>query len=265
MKVRKLPRLTLLGAGPGDPELLTIKGVRALENADVVLYDALANPALLAYAPEAHCVFVGKRKGFKRYTQDEINQLIVDFAQSYGHVVRLKGGDSFMFGRGAEERDIARSHGIQVQVIPGISSAYGVPASQGISLTTRGVSQSVWVITGTTSNRSMSKDIVLAARSSATVVILMGMHKLAEIAQTFISSGRGDLPCAIIQNGTLPDSRSILGTMRSIVELRNESGLAAPAVIVVGDVALQLNEDHKMLEYLTGAETNQALRYGIPQ
>ena len=164
------PQVTLVGAGPGDPDLLTLKAVKALAKANVVLYDALANDEILAYAPkESIKIFVGKRIGNHAYSQDQINQLIVDNALTYGHVVRLKGGDPFIFGRGSEEIEYAESFGIPTFIVPGISSAVAVPASQGISLTKRGTSESFWVITGTTSDRNLSNDVRLAAQSSATV------------------------------------------------------------------------------------------------
>jgi uroporphyrin-III C-methyltransferase len=138
---RSGPKVTLVGAGPGDPDLLTIKGVKALAEADVVLYDALANEELMEFAPKSSIkIFVGKRKGSHAYSQGQINQLIVDNALTYGHVVRLKGGDPFIFGRGSEEIEHAESFGIPTFVVPGISSSIAVPAYQGISLTKRGVS-----------------------------------------------------------------------------------------------------------------------------
>src|SRR5215207_9622878 len=163
------PKVTLVGAGPGDPDLLTLKGAKALAEANVVLYDALANEEILAYAPKnAIRIFVGKKIGNHAYTQDQINQLIVDNALTYGNVVRLKGGDPFIFGRGSEEIEFIESFGIETIVIPGISSVVAVPASQGISITKRGVSESFWAITGTTSDRKLSADVALAAQSSAT-------------------------------------------------------------------------------------------------
>ena len=157
MLKKKQPIVTLVGAGPGDPDLLTIKGAKALAEADVVLYDALANEEILTYAPKKSIkIFVGKRKGCHEYSQDQINQLIVDNALTYGNVVRLKGGDPFIFGRGSEEVEFAESFGIETIVVPGISSVVSVPASQGISITKRGVSESFWAITGTTSDRKLS-------------------------------------------------------------------------------------------------------------
>lgn len=238
------PKVTLVGAGPGDPDLLTIKGVKALAEANVVLYDALANEELLDFAPKAAVkIFVGKRKGSHEYTQDQINQLIVDNALTYGHVVRLKGGDPFIFGRGSEEIEFVENFGIPTFVVPGISSAIAVPAYQGISLTKRGVSESFWVITGTTSDRNLSSDIALAAQSSATVVILMGMSKLAQIVALFQNEFKGETPVAIIQNGTTANEKVGVGTIDTIQEVVVENKLSSPAIIVIGEV---VKESHKL-------------------
>jgi uroporphyrin-III C-methyltransferase len=237
MKNRIEPQVTLVGAGPGDPDLLTIKGAKALAEANVVLYDALANEELLSYAPKkALKIFVGKRKGCHEYTQDQINQLIVDNALTYGNVVRLKGGDSFIFGRGSEEIEFIESFGIPTFVVPGISSSIAVPASQGISLTKRGVSESFWVITGTTSTRKLSADVALAAQSTATVVILMGMSKLDQIVALFQKESKGEMPVAIIQNGTTPQEKVGIGTIDTIEKVVAENNLSSPAIIVIGEV-----------------------------
>ena len=237
------PKVTLVGAGPGDPDLLTLKGVKALAEANVVLYDALANDEILAHAPKnAIKIFVGKKIGNHAYTQDLINQLIVDNALTYGNVVRLKGGDPFIFGRGSEEIEFAESFGIETVVIPGISSVVAVPASQGISITKRGISESFWAITGTTSDRKLSADVALAAQSSATVVILMGMHKLPQIIDLFQKEDKGDLPVAIIQNGTTKDEKVGVGTVNSILEIVKEKKLSSPAIIVLGEVVRESNK-----------------------
>nr|WP_315244784.1 uroporphyrinogen-III C-methyltransferase [uncultured Flavobacterium sp.] len=237
------PKVTLVGAGPGDPELLTLKGAKALAEANVVLYDALANDEILGHAPKnAIRIFVGKKIGDHAYTQDQINQLIVDNALTYGNVVRLKGGDPFIFGRGSEEVEFAESFGIETVVIPGISSVVAVPASQGISITKRGVSESFWAITGTTSDRRLSADVALAAQSSATVVILMGMHKLPQIVELFQQEKKGDLPVAIIQNGTTADEKTGVGTVDSILEIVKEQKLSSPAIIVLGEVVRESNK-----------------------
>jgi len=163
-------KLTLVGAGPGDPDLITLKGIKALRQADVVLYDALISKELLDHAPRAEKIYVGKRRGIHRFSQEEINEMIVRKALGYGHVVRLKGGDPFVFGRGSEEIEHAQSFGIPTDVIPGISSSLAVPSSIGIPLTKRGISESFWVITGCNSQRELSRDLELAARSTATLV-----------------------------------------------------------------------------------------------
>lgn len=237
------PTVTLVGAGPGDPDLLTIKGAKALAEANVVLYDALANEEILSYAPKkAIKIFVGKRKGCHEYTQDQINQLIVDNALTYGHVVRLKGGDPFIFGRGGEEIDFVESFGIPTFVVPGISSSIAVPAYQGISLTKRGVSESFWVITGTTSDRKLSNDVALAAQSSATVVILMGMSKLSQIIELFQNESKGETPVAIIQNGTTSQEKIGVGTIDNIQQVVAENKLSNPAIIVIGEVVKESNK-----------------------
>ena len=237
------PKVTLVGAGPGDPDLLTIKGAKALAEANVVLYDALANEEILSYAPKkAIKIFVGKRKGCHEYTQDQINQLIVDNALTYGHVVRLKGGDPFIFGRGGEEIDFVESFGIPTFVVPGISSSIAVPAYQGISLTKRGVSESFWVITGTTSDRKLSNDVALAAQSSATVVILMGMSKLSQIIDLFQKESKGETPVAIIQNGTTAQEKIGVGTINTIQQVVTENKLSSPAIIVIGEVVKESNK-----------------------
>jgi len=236
MKLNIKPKVTLIGAGPGDPDLITVKGAKALANANVVLYDALINRALLHYAPNATHIFVGKRKGMHSFSQDEINELIVSSAFEYGNAVRLKGGDPFIFGRGSEEIDHIESFGIETEVISGISSAMAVPASVGIPLTRRGISESFWVITGTTSERKLSKDVYLAAQSTATVVILMGMSKLSEIVSIFKKFNKNEVPTAIIQNGTTKSEKIGLGTINTIEEVVTKKKLASPAIIVIGEV-----------------------------
>jgi len=249
------PKVTLVGAGPGDPDLLTLKAVKALAKANVVLYDALANDEILAYAPqESIKIFVGKRIGNHAYTQDQINQLIVDNALTYGHVVRLKGGDPFIFGRGSEEIEYAESFGIPTFVIPGISSAIAVPASQGISITKRGTSESFWVITGTTSDRNLSNDVALASQSSATVVILMGMSKLSQIVLLFQKESKGETPIAIIQNGTTPDEKIGVGTIDTIEEVVAQNKLSSPAIIIIGEVVKESNKLKGFYEEFVSAE-----------
>lgn len=232
----KESKLTVVGAGPGDTELITLKAIKALQSADVVLYDALVNIELLDYAPNAEKIFVGKRKGCYAYQQEQINELIVSRAKTHGHVVRLKGGDPFVFGRGAEEMEYAAQHGIEVAMVPGISSCLSVPAFQNIPVTKRGSAESFWVITGTTKEHKLSGDIALAAKSSATVVILMGMSKLSQIVALFKKEGKSETPIAIIQNGTRVDEKVGVGTIASIEKEVERQQLANPAIIIIGEV-----------------------------
>ena len=229
-------RLTVVGAGPGDIELITLKAIKTLENADVVLYDALVNEELLDYAKNAELIFVGKRKGCYAYQQEQINELIVSRAKSAGHVVRLKGGDPFVFGRGSEEMEYAASHGLEVGMVPGISSSLSVPAYQNIPVTKRGSSESFWVITGTTKEHKLSADVALAAKSSATVVILMGMSKLPQIVELFKGEGKADMPIAIIQNGTRDNEKVGVATIATIVDVVEKEKLSNPAIIIIGEV-----------------------------
>lgn len=233
---QKKGRLTVVGAGPGDIELITLKAIKALENADVVLYDALVNEELLQYAKNAELIFVGKRKGCYAYQQEQINELIVSRAKSHGHVVRLKGGDPFVFGRGSEEMEYAASYGLEVAMVPGISSSLCVPAYQNIPVTKRGASESFWVITGTTKEHKLSADVALAAKSSATVVILMGMSKLQQIVELFKGEGKFDMPIAIIQNGTRDNEKLGIGTIETIIEVVEKEELSNPAIIIIGEV-----------------------------
>jgi uroporphyrin-III C-methyltransferase len=233
----KNPKLTVVGAGPGDVELITLKAIRVLKNADVILYDALVNEEILAYAhPTAEIIFVGKRKGCYAYQQEQINELIVARAQKYGHVVRLKGGDPFIFGRGAEELEYAAKFGLEIAVVPGISSALAVPATQHIPLTKRGFSESFWVITGTTKTHELSNDIQLAAKSNATIVVLMGMSKLPQIVELFQAQQKNQLPVAIIQNGTTADEKIGIGVVDTILEIVENQQLTNPAIIIFGEV-----------------------------
>ncbi len=237
MKRYKEPKITLVGAGPGDPELISVKGMNAIKQADVLLYDALVNPDLLDFAQEgAIKLFVGKRKGTKAYTQEQINALLVDFAFTHGHVVRLKGGDSFVFGRGMEEIQFAEGFNIPTAVIPGISSSISVPALAGIPVTHRGVANSFWVLTATQSDSSLNPEIQNAAKTNATVVILMGLGKLGEIAEIFKNAGRANESVAVISNGSLTSERTVTGKISDIEAKVKENGIVAPAVIVIGEV-----------------------------
>jgi uroporphyrin-III C-methyltransferase len=231
------PKVTLVGAGPGDPELITIKGINALGEANVVLYDALVNTEILKYAPiESKKIYVGKREGHHAFSQEQINTLLVDYAFTHGHVVRLKGGDPFVFGRGSEELEYVEHFNIETAIVPGISSSIGVPALQHIPVTHRGVTESFWVITGRNSEGKLPGDVKLAAQSGATVVILMGLAKLPEIVRVFQSYGKGSTPVAVIQDGSLPTENSAIGSVDTIVDAVKQEGIKSPAIIVIGEV-----------------------------
>ena len=237
MSVEIKPKIILVGAGPGDPNLITLKGVQALQHARVVLYDALVNPEILCHVPEnALKIFVGKRANKHRFKQEEINRMLVQFAYTHGLVVRLKGGDPFVFGRGREEMSYAQSFGVEVEVVPGISSSISLPALQGVPLTCRGVNESFWVMTGTTRSGQLSRDVALAAQSSATSVILMGMRKLGEIMEVFSAEGKAQTPVMLIQNGSLPNEKVVVGTVEDIAEKAASANIGTPGIIVVGDV-----------------------------
>jgi uroporphyrin-III C-methyltransferase len=227
----------LVGAGPGDPELITLKAIKILQRADVILYDALANKALLEYALNAtEKIFVGKRYGCHVLSQQEINHLIIEYGTKYKNIVRLKGGDPFVFGRAQEEIDAAVGAGMEVEMVPGISSALAAPASEMIPLTCRGISESFWVVTGTTRSGELSNDIKLAAQSTATVIILMAMSKLEAITEIFTGCDKGETAVAIIQNGTTPQSKMVTGKVKDIYFRAQHAGLENPAVIIIGEV-----------------------------
>ncbi|MEO9849551.1 MAG: uroporphyrinogen-III C-methyltransferase [Reichenbachiella sp.] len=236
MENPKVPKLTLVGAGPGDPDLITLKGIKALKTADVVLYDALANEELLDFClPHTKKVFVGKRAGLHHYQQHVINQMIVDHAIKHGHVVRLKGGDPYVFGRGHEELEYAEKHGLLVDLVPGVTSAISVPALNQIPLTRRGINESFWVMTGTTKSGQLSADIQHAAKSSATSVILMGVKKLPEILDIYAKNGKSETPAAIIQNGSRADEKMVIGTVSNLQALTLKNNIGSPAIIVIGE------------------------------
>lgn len=243
------PFVTLVGAGPGDPDLITLRGIKAIKNADVILYDALVNDELLDFAkPNCTKIYVGKRAERLSTKQEHINQLLVDYALTHGHVVRLKGGDPFVFGRGGEEVDFLNEHDIPSAIVPGISSSVGLAGLQKIPVTHRGISESFWVITGSTKDGRLSDDLLTAMNTKATVVVLMGFSKLQQIAELYQENGKRDLPIALIQNGSLPNEKVVLGTMESIVERSTESLIGVPAIIVIGEVVAKHQDFKQVLE-----------------
>lgn len=235
-KLEPQPRLTVVGAGPGDPELITLKAIKAIASAQAVLYDALVDPILLEHcSPTCEQIYVGKKPG-ESHSQAAINELIVEKAYALGHVVRLKGGDPFVFGRGQEEIEFAKSFGLITGYIPGISSSYAAAGAADIPLTVRGVNESFWVMTGTKSDGSLSEDLKLGLQSTATLVILMGMSQLAEIASLCQQYGKGEISAAIIQNGTMANQRIGISTAAELENLAKKEDLRNPAIIVIGEV-----------------------------
>ncbi|SEL81635.1 uroporphyrinogen-III C-methyltransferase [Parapedobacter koreensis] len=244
------PKITLVGAGPGDPDLISFKGIKALKQANVILYDALVDERLLEYAPqEAIKVYVGNPSGDENFSQDVVNQLMVDYALNFGHVVRLKGGDLFVFGRGYEELDYAASYSIETAIVPGISSAISVPGLQGIPVTHGGLSESLWILSGTDTQGNLSPELKDAARSKATVVVLLGFDKLPEIAAIYQNVGKGGLPAAVIQNGSMSNEKTAVGLVNTIVEVAEEKGIdnTGPVLLVFGS-AVALHHDFQRIK-----------------
>ena len=240
----------LVGAGPGDPGLLTVKARDLLESCDVVIYDYLVNPELLRHVSTgAEHIYVGKVGGGRQTPQDEINRLLVRHARKGQRVVRLKGGDPFLFGRGAEEAEALRDAGIAFEVVPGISSALAVPAYAGIPLTKRGLSSSVAVITGARGGDGAPESSALANLASVdTLVVLMGAAHLRQIAKDLTAAGSSaQTPAAVIRWGTYEGQQTVIGTLETIAVEAERVGMKAPAVIIVGEV-VRLRERLKWFE-----------------
>jgi uroporphyrinogen III methyltransferase/synthase len=231
----------LVGAGPGDPELITLKGRRCIENADVLIYDYLAAPTLLAHArPDCESIYVGKKGGDHTLSQEGINDLIVAKARQNKIVTRLKGGDPFIFGRGGEEAEVLVAAGIPFEVVPGVSSAIAAPSYAGIPLTHRNFTSTVAFVTGHEDplKDSSSIDWEALAKGIGTVVFLMGVKNLARIVQKLRQNGRaGNTPIALVRWGTTTRQQTVTGTLDTIVEKVQAVKLKAPAIIVVGEVA----------------------------
>jgi uroporphyrin-III C-methyltransferase len=232
---RQNGRVYLIGAGPGDPELLTLKAVRALGEADVVLIDDLVDRRVLEYAPRARVVPVGKRGGCRSTPQQFIERLMVRLARR-GHVVaRVKGGDPFVFGRGGEEALVLAAAGIECRVIPGITSGVGVPAALGIPVTHRDLARGVTFVTAHTRDGN-GPDWAALARTGTTLVIYMGMQRIGEIAAALGAAGMSATPAAVIERGTTENERSVIGNVANMAGLAAAAGLGSPALIVIGEV-----------------------------
>lgn len=238
--VPKKGKVWLVGAGPGDPGLITVKGLRCIADADVIVYDYLANPSLLAHAkPGVEEIYVGKIAGNHAMKQGDIDLLLCNKALEGKNVCRLKGGDPYVFGRGGEEALCCYEHGVPFEVVPGVTSAVAVPAYAGIPVTHRSATSSLRIITGhedpTKSESNLDWNEIAATK--ATLVFLMGIRNIGQIAGSLVACGRDpETPVAVITKGTLPTQRSVSGTLADIAERVQESGIKPPGLIVVGEV-----------------------------
>ncbi len=233
-------KVYLVGAGPGDPGLLTVKAKTLVECADVVVHDALVSEPILALInPRAERIHAGKRRGRHSMSQTEITQLLLDKAQQQAVIVRLKGGDPFVFGRGGEEMGDLIAAGVPVEVVPGITAGIAAPAYAGIPVTHRGYSSSVTFVTGHESAGKYRPEVKwrAIAQASETIVVYMGVHNLANITQALMAAKlAADTPVALIRWGTRPEQEELVGTLATIVEKVAASGFESPAVAIIGRV-----------------------------
>ncbi|KAK4488647.1 hypothetical protein RD792_004416 [Penstemon davidsonii] len=250
----------LVGTGPGDPDLLTIKALRVIEGADLLLYDRLvSNEVLDLVGPNARLLYVGKTAGYHSRTQEEIHQLLLSFAEAGANVVRLKGGDPLVFGRGGEEMDFLQQQGIEVKVIPGITAASGIAAELGIPLTHRGVANSVRFLTG--HSRKGGTDPLFVAENAAdpdsTLVVYMGLSTLPSLASKLMYHGLpDDTPCAAIERGTTPQQRIVFAELKNLSDEIASHQLVSPTLIIIGKVVAlsplwphSVNETSTLVEF----------------
>ena len=228
----------LVGAGPGDPELLTLRAVRLLQKADVIVYDNLVSPGVLEFvSPAAERIYAGKRRNEHTLRQEQINTLLVKLAHEGKVVVRLKGGDPFIFGRGGEEMQTLAASGVAFEVVPGVTAASGVSSYAGIPLTHRDYAQSCMFVTGHLKNGTADLDWPSLVRLNQTVVIYMGLGGLSEICREMIAHGAlPDLPIAVVQEGSMTTQRVVTGTLANMAERVSQAGLKSPCLTIIGDV-----------------------------
>ncbi|SEW25342.1 uroporphyrinogen-III C-methyltransferase [Natrinema salifodinae] len=230
----------LVGSGPGDPDLLTVKARELLESADVVLHDKLPGPEIIDMLPEDRREDVGKRAGGERTPQSAINERLVELAREGKSVVRLKGGDSFVFGRGGEEAEYLAAHEVPFEVVPAVTSAIAAPAVAGIPVTHRDHASSVSLVTGheDPTKAESAVDWAALAATGGTIVVLMGVGRLPDYTEALREAGMApETPVALVERGTWPGQRVATGTLETIVDVRDEKGIEPPAVTVIGDVA----------------------------
>ena len=243
-----MKKVYLTGAGPGDIELMTLKAARVIKEADVIIYDKLANPEILEMAKDGtEFIFVGKEFGKHLIPQDEINEIIYQASLKYNLVVRLKGGDPFVFGRGGEEALYLKERGVKFEIIPGITSSISVPAYAGIPVTHRGITCSFRVVTGHVAPNKKDTQINWDSFiADETIVFLMGIHNIKLISKKLIKIGKpSTTPCAVISKGTTNEQKVIVGTLEDIADKAKE--IPTPAIIVVGEV-VKLREELKWFE-----------------
>lgn len=259
-------RVYLVGAGPGAPDLITLRGLDAVRQADVIVYDRLISTKLLSYArPGAALLYAGKAPGRHLMTQEQINRLLIKLARQGQTVCRLKGGDPFLFGRGGEEALALAREGIPFEIVPGVTSALAAPAAAGIPVTHRGMARSVTVLTGHlggTANHSggpSDVDWEAAARLGGTLVILMGVENLRQIAQRLLDAGKPpETSAALVEQGTLPNQRVVAGPLAAIADIAAAAQVHSPAVIVVGEV---VDVAHQLGLLERPEEENRSLLY----
>jgi uroporphyrin-III C-methyltransferase len=234
-------KVYLVGAGPGDPKLLTVKAVELIKSADVLIYDRLGvNEEVLSMAPvKAEKIFVGKRTGLHEVPQDQITNIIIEKAKEGGKVVRLKGGDPFIFGRGGEEAEGLVAEGIEFEIVPGVSSSIAAPMYAGIPLTHRDYAASVAIITGhRAGDAEKPVDWVKIANAVDTMVILMGVESLEGIVKKLLDGGISpQKPVAMVESGTLPQQRTLIATLGTIIKESEAKQIKPPSVILIGEVA----------------------------
>jgi len=258
-------KVYLVGAGPGHPDLLTIRAVRLIQTGDVIVYDRLIQAEVLALAkPAAEKIFMGKFLGKHFSRQEEIHELLVCKAKQGKIVIRLKGGDPFLFGRGGEEAEYLVEHGVPLEVVPGVSSCLSAPLSAGIAVTHRDVASSVAIVTGHNSNQNHDRVDWQALSKADTLVVLMGVHSVGHITQALMAAGRPiDTPAAMVQMAFWPGQQIVVGTLATIAEDVRRAHVEAPATLVVGEV-VRLHEKLKQASPDMAIDWHQSLA-AMPQ